>query len=725
MRAVAHGDHEAQIQRLLPAVLTHAQVNDVGLGSRQRGRHARQHTLAVDHGDDDADLERAHRLVGPGHGDEAFGVLVLQAARHRAFVGVHHQAFAAAQVAQHAVAGDRAAAGGVFDRDVLGAIQNDGALRQVLVRGVARVGQQQRVGLHAFGRQQRDQALGDHVRAALAETYVGHHLLARAVAGKAQQLVPQRLVGGLLAERLPQALGAQRLRQQLFAQFARFVLRQAFQMAANLAARAAGAHKAEPRRVGRGDGRCDDLDDVAVGQFAAQRHLLTIDLGADGVVAHVAVDGVGKVDHRGALRQRQDLALGREDVHLVGHQVDADVLPELGGVARFVLDVEQRLQPARAEFFGRRLVFPALPGLVEPVRGHAGFGHQVHRLGADLELDVDAGRPDQRGVQRLVAVDLGDGDVVLEAPRHRLVQLVQHAQRRVAADDVGQDHAHAVQVVHLGEGQVLFVHLAVDGVKRFLAPDDVGVEPRVGQRRGHVVLHFLDQVAPALARLVHRLGQHAVAPRLQVTKGQVLQLAVGFVQAQAVGDGRVDVERLGADAAPFGARHVAHGAHVVQAVGQLDQNHAHVARHGQQHLAEGLGLAFLARAELQLVQLGEAVHQFGHRGAELLHQVGLGDAAVFHRVVQQRGHEGVRVQLPFGHLRGHGDGVGDVGLAAVAHLAQVGGVGKAVGAAHQVDVGRVQIVQLGLERGKAGRSRIRGGHRALDDGHEGSHKALI
>jgi hypothetical protein len=66
------------------------------------------------------------------------------------------------------------------------------------------------------------------------------------------------------------------------------------------------------------------------------------------------------------------------------------------------------------------------------VRGHAGLGHQVHLLGADLELDVDAGGPDQRGVQRLVAVDLGDGDVVLEAARHRLVQLVQHAQRGVA-----------------------------------------------------------------------------------------------------------------------------------------------------------------------------------------------------------------------------------------------------------------------------------------------------
>ena len=31
-----------------------------------------------------------------------------------------------------------------------------------------------------------------------------------------------------------------------------------------------------------------------------------------------------------------------------------------------------------------------LGGLVEPVRRHAGFGHHVHGLGAQLELDVHA-----------------------------------------------------------------------------------------------------------------------------------------------------------------------------------------------------------------------------------------------------------------------------------------------------------------------------------------------
>ena len=121
----------------------------------------------------------------------------------------------------------------------------------------------------------------------------------------------------------------------------------------------------------------------------------------------------------------------------------------------------------------------------------------------------------------------------------------------------------------------------------------------------------------------------------------------------------------------------------MQAVGQLDQDDAHVARHGQQHLAEGLGLVFLARVELELVELGDAVDQFGDRLAEALDQLGLGDAGVLDHVVQQRGHQRLRVELPFGALRRDRERMGDVGLAAVAQLAQVGLVGEAVGAAHR------------------------------------------
>ena len=59
-------------------------------------------------------------------------------------------------------------------------------------------------------------------------------------------------------------------------------------------------------------------------------------------------------------------------------------------------------------------------------------------------------------------------------------------------------------------------------------------------------------------------------------------------------------------------------AHVVQPVGQLHDDHADVVDHRQQHLADALGLPLLARIEMQLAQLGDAVHAARHFVAELL-----------------------------------------------------------------------------------------------------------
>ena len=47
-------------------------------------------------------------------------------------------------------------------------------------------------------------------------------------------------------------------------------------------------------------------------------------------------------------------------------------------------------------------------------------------------------------------------------------------------------------------------------------------------------------------------------------------------------------------------------AHVVQAVGELDDDDADVGDHGEQHLADVLGLMVFAIGELDLVEFGDA-----------------------------------------------------------------------------------------------------------------------
>ena len=133
------------------------------------------------------------------------------------------------------------------------------------------------------------------------------------------------------------------------------------------------------------------------------------------------------------------------------------------------------------------------------MRGHTRFGHQVHGLGAHLELNVHTGRPHQGGVQRLVAVDLGNGDVVFELAGQGFVDLVQQAQSGVAIDDRGHDDAQAINVGDLGKAQVFFIHLFVDGVERFFTATDAHVHLGLGKNGLHIGLHLADQIAAAVA----------------------------------------------------------------------------------------------------------------------------------------------------------------------------------------------------------------------------------
>ena len=141
-------------------------------------------------------------------------------------------------------------------------------------------------------------------------------------------------------------------------------------------------------------------------------------------------------------------------------------------------------------------------------------------------------------------------------------------------------------------------------------------------------------------------------------------------------DGRVDFQRLARleDAAVFFQRR--QGAHVVQAVGQLDDDDADILTHGNEHLADGGRLLVGKRFHLDARDLRDAVNQLRHVRAELLlHQLA-GDVGVLHRVVQQRRAQRFHVHAQIGQDDGHLHRVRDERLARLAARALMGGGGE-------------------------------------------------
>ncbi len=123
-------------------------------------------------------------------------------------------------------------------------------------------------------------------------------------------------------------------------------------------------------------------------------------------------------------------------------------------------------------------------------------------------------------------------------------------ERGVAVLHRVDDDPDADQVVDVVELAALHDHLLVDAPEVLRAPADVGVDVQLVQALAHLGEH-LGEVEVALGRAGrHHLVDLGVALGVQRGEGEVLQLLLDLLHAEAVGQRGVDVERLLGDAQP-------------------------------------------------------------------------------------------------------------------------------------------------------------------------------
>jgi len=228
------------------------------------------------------------------------------------------------------------------------------------------------------------------------------------------------------------------------------------------------------------------------------------------------------------------------------------------------------------------------------------------------------------------------------------------------------------------------LHAAVDrGVDALLlqAGDDAVVDG------GHkpVVLRRL---------LVQRLGDLPVAHRVQILQAEILQLPLHLLHTQPVGDGRIDLHGLEGFLLLLLRRLVLHGAHVVEPVGYLDEDHPDVLGHGHEHLAQVLHLLLLFGGVVYPRQLADALHQIGHGRGKQMADLLMGGGGVLDGIVEQGGHNGLRVQMQLlRHDLRHRQRVGHEGRTVLAVLPGVVGGGELIGGADLIEARR-RVVAL-------------------------------
>ena len=128
-----------------------------------------------------------------------------------------------------------------------------------------------------------------------------------------------------------------------------------------------------------------------------------------------------------------------------------------------------------------------------------------------------------------------------------------------------------------------------------------------------------------------------------------------------MGNRCVDIEGFPGDAPTLVGADRIQRAHVVQPIGQFDQDHADVARHRQQHLAKTFRLLLSLGREIEPIEFRKPVDEIRDFVTKFLDQLLFRDTLILHHIMQERGAQGIHVKLPARTNFGYRDRVGNVG----------------------------------------------------------------
>ena len=288
---------------------------------------------------------------------------------------------------------------------------------------------------------------------------------------------------------------------------------------------------------------------------------------------------------------------------------------------------------------------------VAPMCGVALLRDLIHALGTDLHLHPFARRRHHRGVQALVTVGLGNGNPVAQAVRVGRIEIRHHT---VGPPGIAllllllgiQDNTNGEDVVDVLERHLLLLHLVPDARNGLRPALDGKLEAFLGQRLPDGRSKRVDEARPDRFGLAQFLLNLSVFLGLPVAQAQILELTFDRVQAQSVRKRRVHEVGFSRNLELLLPLHAIECPHVVQPVGNLDQDNADVITQREQHLPKILRLSTLCRVEYPR-NLGQPIDDGPLPLAEHPLNVVQRHPGVLHRVVQQCTHDarGVEAHL--------------------------------------------------------------------------------
>ena len=451
--------------------------------------------------------------------------------------------------------------------------------------------------------------------------------------------------------------------------------------------------------------RRKNLDLVAALQTMAERNEFVVDLRADAMRTEERMDLEGEIERGTVCGHRFEFAFRRENEDFAGEKVQFDGVEEVHRVGLRV--VENFLDGANPVVeFGFVLVFLAVfAGLVFPMGGKALFGDVVHAVGTNLDFNPTTLLRHQRNVKCLIAIGFRMVDPIAKPVGMRLVDLADgdinpETFVHLVFARVGRENdAHGENVIDLVEGDVLVLHLAPDGVGRFHASLDFVADAHAVEFAADGFGEVLEEFRALFLREREFAADVFVFLGMLEAETQVFEFRLDFVEAESIGEWRVDVKRFACDFVLLVGWLRLERAHIVESVADFDEDDADVVAHRQQQFFEVLGLCRSLFAEDSTADFRQSIDDLGDFRAENILDVLDGVVGVLDHVVKQCRADARRTKSHFlaGNLR-HGDGMHDVRLARESSDSLVGLTREVEG--RRDDFGLFSVVrrQIGVEQ---------------------------
>src|SRR5690606_27482079 len=380
------------------------------------------------------------------------------------------------------------------------------------------------------------------------------------------------------------------------------------------------------------------------------------------VMSDFGMNVVGKIQRCGTGHHVYHMAFWRKYVNPVfGQCIAAQLFGQTTHHTHFVVPGKNLAQPF--DFFFKTVTVVGVNNtfLVTPVCTDTKFCIIVHYIGANLDFYNFVMWSNYRGMQGLVAVFLGVGDVVVEFVWNHSPHIVHNTERGIAVAYFRHQYPDGADIVDLGKIQLLALHLAPDTVDAFGAAVDFGINTRALELATQFIGNFGDKTLAVYTAFINQAGNTFVVFRLQISEREVFEFPFQLADTQSVSQRRVDVKDFAGDPATFFLAGVFDCPDGAGTLGQLDQRNPHVINHGQQHLADVFDLVlvlseYTGAAGVGFINSRHAQYAFQQSGnvvTKLLTYLLQWQTRFTHRAIKQRHQDGIGIQTQLGENFGH------------------------------------------------------------------------